>query len=140
MSKLFKNICLFIWQLPQNLIGCCVYLVNIKSVLKCEEDGVVYYTAKHVYDCGVSLGKFIFLDSDIHEPDKEFSKSIKHEHGHQKQSLYLGWLYIFIIGFPSVIGNLIDRCNHNVHHSNKDCWYYKQPWEYWADKLGGVDR
>jgi len=52
--------------------------------------------------------------------------------GHQKQSLYLGWLYLIIIGLPSVTGNLLNRVI--------DFDYYKQPWEAWADKLGGVKR
>ena len=39
--------------------------------------------------------------------DKE--KTIKHEYGHQKQSLYLGWFYLLIIGIPSFLGNIWDR-------------------------------
>ena len=43
-----------------------------------------------------------------------------------------GPLYLIIIGLPSAIGNLI--------HRKFKFDYYKQPWEAWADKLGGVKR
>lgn len=91
----------------------------------------------NINDCGVSLGNYIFIDSDsawYYGDD-----TIHHEHGHQLQSQYLGWLYLIIIGLPSACGNLIDRITHHQHGSKK-CWYYKQPWEAWADKLGGVKR
>lgn len=60
---------------------------------------------------------------------------------YQIQSLYLGPLYILIIGIPSVIGNLWDRIAHKSWSNAKRIkWYYTLPWEYSADKLGGVSR
>ena len=120
----------YIHQLPQNLLGLIVYLVNIKSVKRVYESSlnVWYYTAKHVSDKGISLGRYIFIDSD-----RELTlNTIRHERGHQKQSLYLGWLYLLVIGLPSLIGNIL--------HRYIEFDYYSQLWESWADKLGNVSR
>ena len=128
--KIIKKFFLYIWQFPQNIIGLLVYLVNIKSVKKVYNSSLncFYYTAKHVSDKGVSLGKYIFLDYD----NTITLDTIRHEKGHQKQSLYLGLFYLFIIGFPSLCGNIL--------HGFIDFDYYRQPWEAWADNLGSVKR
>ena len=55
---------------------------------------------------------------------------VRHEYGHHVQSTYLGPLYLIIIGIPSVIGNIL----HRFIKFN----YYKQPWEAWANRLGGI--
>lgn len=78
------------------------------------------------YRFGVSLGNFIIVARGSE------SNTIRHEWGHQRQSLYLGWLYLVVIGLPSVIGNLLNRV---IKFD-----YYRQPWERWADELGGVER
>lgn len=114
-----KNILLYLWQLPQNLLG-LVVIAFTGAKRQC----LVYRTDK--YRFGVSLGKYIIFGGCYTRTD------IKHEQGHQKQSLYLGWLYLPVIGLPSVIGNLLYRVI--------DFDYYKQPWEAWADRLGGVER
>lgn len=116
-----KNILLFIWQLPQNLLGLLVVAFTRASY---DSAFSVYYTRK--YNFGVSLGKYIVFGGYYNYTD------IKHERGHSIQSLYLGWLYLLVIGLPSVIGNLV----YIVHPFN----YYAQPWEAWADKLGCVVR
>lgn len=95
-------------------------------------DGIQYYLLKHVNDCGISLGNYIFLDSDRSVSEK----AIKHEYGHQLQSKKLGWLYLIIIGVPSAIGNIIYRKTKFKPYGD----YYKQPWEKWADELGNVNR
>ena len=87
-----KNILLWIWQLPQNLVGVIVLLFN-KVLHGCKKvkssDGITYYYVKHINDCGVSLGNYIFLDSDLYVTNR----GIHHEWGHQKQSLKYGWFY-----------------------------------------------
>lgn len=114
-----KNILLYLWQLPQNLIGLLVIFFS-----KAKKDFAGVYTT----DCnfGVSLGNYIIINKHCSWSD------ILHESGHQKQSLYLGWFYLPLIGLPSAIGNLL----HRKFKFN----YYAQPWEKWADKLGGVKR
>lgn len=134
-----KKILLFLWQLPQNVLGLLVYLVNIKSVRKVYDSSlnVWFYSAKHVSDRGLSLGKFIFLDSDNYTS----LNSIRHERGHQKQSLYLGWLYLLVIGLPSLIRNIMNRTVHKKWSAERKYkWYYGHYPERWADKLGNVSR
>lgn len=133
-KKLMKNVLLWMWQLPQNLFGLAVLLFNkiVHGCVKSQSiDGIGYYSVKHVNNCGVSLGNYILLDSDRSITEK----AIHHEYGHQKQSLKYGWLYLFIIGLPSAMGNIYSRL---AHKDSK--WYYSQWWERTADKLGGVIR
>lgn len=126
-----KNILLYIHQLPQNIIG---LLVICFTHSKYDRYFGCYNTYK--YSFGVSLGKYIIFGGRPTPTD------IKHEQGHQRQSLYLGWLYLLIIGLPSVCGNLWDRLFHKKWTNQKRIdWYYNRLlWEHWADKLGGVER
>lgn len=114
-----KEVLLYLWQLPQNLLGLAVVFFS-RAKFYCTD---IYNTN---FKFGVSLGKYIIVYRYCP------NKTVRHEQGHQKQSLYLGWLYLPVIGIPSAIGNLL----HRFIKFN----YYKQPWEAWADKLGGVKR
>lgn len=116
----------YLHQLPQNLIGVAICLLN-----KQKPTIGLHIVEKGVFKCGVSLGDYILLDPIY----KNSTITVKHEQGHQKQSLYFGWLYLILIGIPSACGNIVDRI---WHKGSK--WYYNQPWEKWADKLGGVTR
>lgn len=134
-----KNILLYIHQLPQNLIGLILILWNRKTLKKItdKKTKITYYTAKKVANSGISLGNYIILDSDTYI----LKNDIKHEHGHQLQSIRLGWLYLIIIGISSFCGNIFDRLFHKKwSRLERINWYYNQPWEKWADKLGGVNR
>lgn len=78
------------------------------------------------------MGEYIFL-CPAHQSDE---RTLKHERGHTKQSYILGWLWVPIIGIPSIIwagcfGWL--RAKYNIS-------YYSFYTEKWADKLGGVER
>ena len=128
-----KNVLLFIWQLPQNIIGLLIMLVNIKSVTM--DKSKKCFRVKHLCDCGISLGNYIIIDSDVDCTDW----TIGHEQGHQKQSQMFGWLYLVLVGLPSMCGNIIDRVFHkNWKLSKRLYWYYNLPWEKSANKLGGV--
>lgn len=120
-----EKILLWIWCFPQMLVG---WLVKVFT--KARKVGDHYeYNIK----CGsLSLGEYIFLCPG-HYGDE---RVIKHEKGHSVQSLYLGWLYLFVIAIPSLIwAGCFDnyRKKHNVS-------YYSFYTEKWADKLGGVKR
>ena len=130
-----KKILLFVWQLPQNILGLLVIFFTAAVKTK---DKRCWIT--HNSGFGVSLGLYIiFGDMSGKYPPEE--KSIKHEQGHQKQSLYLGWLYLIIIGIPSFCGNIFDRLFHKKwSNAERIDWYYSQLWEKSADKLGGVKR
>ena len=124
-----KKILLYLWQLPQNLVG---LLVILFSKAKHNKSFDIWETKCNF---GVSLGNYIILNECCGGND------IKHERGHQKQSLYLGWLYLLLIGLLSAAGNIWDRVFHKKwYYVVRLYWYYRQPWEAWADKLGGVKR
>ena len=145
--KAIKEILLFIWQLPQNLLGIFILLLKTRSKRAYEfiinlEKVTVYYVAGFA-GSGISLGKWIIIDKRLMtgSGSNSATTTVRHEHGHQKQSLYLGWLYLVVIGLPSLCGNIIDRIFHKKWtRARRIKWYYSQPWEKWADKLGGVKR
>lgn len=127
-----KKIILYVWQLPQNLLGLLVILFTRAKHQNC------CYVANSKRYFGVSLGNYIIFGTGYWGYSK---KDLLHEMGHQKQSLYLGPLYLIIIGLPSFCGNIFDRVFHKKWLSARRIkWYYSQPWEKWADKLGGVKR
>ena len=128
-----KQVLLFIWQLPQNILGLLVILFT--GARKWNP----FYWRSDRGRFGVSLGCFIVLGA---LSDKYIRwSSIKHERGHQKQSLYLGPLYLLLVGLPSVCRNLWDRLFHKQWSSDKrERWYYSRYPENWADRLGGVNR
>ena len=101
-----KQVILFIWQLPQNILGLLVLLATEAFKTK---DGRYWVTGKGGF--GVSLGSFVIF-GDMNGRYIPAEKSIQHEMGHQKQSLYLGPLYLLLVGLPSVLGNIWDRLFH----------------------------
>ena len=124
-----RKLLMYLWQLPQNILGLVVILFT--EAKYCNKG--CWVTTKSRF--GVSLGKYIIFGQVVEEV------SLKHEQGHQRQSLYLGWLYLIIIGLPSALGNLYDRIAHRSwNYRSRIKWYYAQPWEAWADRLGGVKR
>lgn len=132
-KEMIKKILLFIHQLPQNILGLLVILFT-----GAEKNNAFYWRTSK-YRFGVSLGSYIIFGAIS---DKYILwQSVKHEQGHQKQSLFLGWLYLIIIGLPSAAGNIWDRFAHrNWPYWKREQWYYNQPWEKWADKLVKVNR
>lgn len=127
MIDLFADIIMWIWQLPQNLLGFVISLF-------CEYDKEkkVYWCGK-LFRSGVSLGNYIIFDSRLKDIDNQrFVKMNLHEIGHQNQSYLLGWLYLVVIGLPSLVWNVL----HRWFFKDKD--YYSFYTEKWADKLGGV--
>ena len=79
---------------------------------------------------GISLGKYIIVNQ------WSTKKTIMHEYGHCLQSKKLGWLYLAVIGLPSIVWAMLYG---SVVKSTKN-GYYKFYTESWADKLGGVKR
>ena len=138
--KKIMSVIRWIWQLPQNLVG--FLLTRRYEYLSIRRMGGkwvnVYF--KPFFRSGVSLGDYIILD--YWYCGKACSRQVvAHEYGHSKQSLILGWLYLPLIGLPSVIGNVWDRLFHKKWTSDqRERWYYSRYPENWADKLGGVVR
>ena len=138
-----KKFFLWFWQFPQNLVGFCLTRFRKQVLIFTFNDGTtgrIYFTS-NVFGCGISLGDYIILDYDNYWRYRYYDSVFRiynHEHGHQKQSLKLGCMYLLTIGILSACGNLADRVVHKYHKNG--CWYYKQPWEKWADELGQVQR
>ena len=132
-----KKVLLWLWQLPQNILGLLVILFTRARYNDISYDKLEnFWLAKKGKPFGVSLGEYI-----IFGPRPVSRESLKHEQGHRKQSRMLGPLYLLLIGLPSITGNIYDRIAHrNWGYLARVAWYYKQPWEAWADKLGGVKR
>lgn len=140
--QLIKNILLYIWQLPQNLIGLLlVWIYKPTRSHKLDNGVTVYYSNK--MSGGISLGKYSII-SDYYirkcKSDDEILNNdvTKHEAlGHGTQSRYLGPLYLFVIGIPSICWAAIYPCKRFPYSKNG---YYVFYTEKWADKLAGVVR
>lgn len=115
---------LYVWQLPQNLVGLFLLLYYRKECKVHEEGGTVFYIVPSVRG-GFSMGRYIFLSkrSLLREPVYD------HEYGHTRQSRYLGPLYLLVIGLCSGI--------HCMLYDGKG-GYYDFWTERWANKLGGI--
>lgn len=132
--NILKEVIFWIWQLPQNLVGLFLLLIYRKEEVYYRLNGRTFYFTKEMIS-GISLGNYIIMSR------KDMEDGMKHEYGHSVQSRILGPFYLLLIGIPSGIGNLCDQWFFkNWKYSDKHERYYNQPWEKWADKLGGVNR
>jgi len=134
-----RNLLLWLWQLPQHLLG--VLLIFFVVGERREIAGITYWHFgrwdwfTRVF-AGVSLGRYILL------PDmRDLKTTARHEWGHSLQSHLFGPLYLFIIGLPSISGNIWDRLFHRGWDGRRRYrWYYSLPWERDADRRAGVVR
>jgi hypothetical protein len=130
MRNLLKRLCaglIWLWQLPQHLLA--LLLIHLWGAKYSSLQGVWWIEKP---DIGVSLGQYILLD-------KGYSAvTIKHEHGHSRQSLIFGPVYLLAIGIPSaVFANLWDRVfNKNWTGTRRERGYYGRYPEKWADGWG----
>jgi hypothetical protein len=122
-----KDILLYLWQLPQNLLG-LLFLLFLKAEEKHVLNDISFYYIEG-FPGGISLGKYIILGTKREE-------SVKHEYGHCIQSKYLGWLYLLVVGIPSLTWASL----YGVVIKPTKNGYYKFYTEKSADKLGGVKR
>ena len=130
MTNKFKAI----WELPQNLLGYIVMKVCKATHYTNYKDATVY---TWTLSGAMSLGSYIFVPYRLAPPSNpHVQKTIKHEYGHSIQSKYLGWLYLIVIGLPSLIWA---QCFQKYRDEN-GVSYYDFYTEKWADKLGGVTR
>jgi hypothetical protein len=127
MKKTWE-ILLYLWQLPQNLLGLLLVAIY-KPESSFDMDGVRIHYAKKMKG-GISLGKYILMSYDYNEYN---GASEKHEYGHTRQSIYLGPLYLLVIGLPSLLWVL-------WWNRDRGMSYYSFYTEAWADRLGGVNR
>ena len=129
--KELLNVLLYLWQLPQNIVGAILTLFY-------KAEKTLEYKGKTIRVCpkfpgGISLGHYIFVYKYPYDtPSWNYTK---HEYGHAIQSLLLGPFYVFVIGIPSGIWALIYK-----YDPDDPLKYYRFYTEKWADKLGGVKR
>ena len=118
-----KEVLLYIWQLPQNILG-LLFLLIIRGEQKHKLNGIDFFYSQG-FQGGISLGKYIITGSkgEVH---------IRHEFGHCIQSKILGWFYLPIVGICSGLHAWLCKCR---RHSYYDFWT-----ERWADKLGNIKR
>lgn len=140
-----KFIGLYIWQLPQNLLGLfLVFIYNRRNIVGGNLLREIMYKGKHVYiyesfPGGISLGEYILIDfnreypnwNPMHQASARMSlqKSIKHEYGHTFQSKWWGPLYLPVVGLYSGV-----RAGLHLANDYYGSWPEKQ-----ANKYGGVE-
>lgn len=117
------SVLLYIWQLPQNILG--EILVLCYKAGKGHDFHGIRLHFSDIIPGGISLGRHIILNTSYRNDEEEK----KHEWGHSRQSRLLGWLYLPVIGIPSILWACRRR---------KD--YFSFWTERWADFLGGVKR
>lgn len=120
------QILLWIWQAPQNIVGLVFRLIYgpVNAIFR----GVSVVVSSR-FPGGISLGHTIV----VKRPYLDNPDTWNHEYGHTRQSLYLGPLYLLIVGIPSLLWAAYWTPGRGVS-------YYSFYTEKWADKLGGVVR
>ena len=107
---------LYIWQLPQNIIGYALSRRVRRIVLG---DGSSFYLWSG--PGSVSLGEYIILSSP---------GALGHELGHRTQSRLLGPLYLLVIGLPSLLW-----CVLHTYTPLRRLDYYGFYTEAWAERI-----
>lgn len=134
--KTLKNIILFIWQMPQALLGYLLLLLVYTPKYVCEVDGVKMYFVDRIAQA-VNFGQFSLISSRIYRNVDDISELnvVKHELGHSKQSKMLSWLYPFVVMIPAYFWS-----RHFRKQKLRSVRYFDFFTEKWADRLGNVKR
>lgn len=122
---------MFLLEFPQNLMGYLAFLYYTKGKKQ------HFYQYKDAYVThvngrwgAISLSRYIFCDDLYFE-----STMVKHEYGHTIQSKKLLFLYLPVIGLPSLVWN---KCFRRYRRRNRIS-YYDFYTESSANRLGGFD-
>lgn len=126
------TVLLFLWQLPQAIIGFFVWLFYLCTgqIRDIRFAGHVFYislVANPGTSEGISLCPIIF-----YKPENP--NTLKHEYGHYLQSLKWGWLYLPIVAVPSVQNGILAYWQ--IKCGTYTGWYNKVYPENEADILG----
>jgi len=109
---------LSIWQLPQVLLGLlfCLWQFGLGRILSASYQ---HKLGAYIIVCqgnwgAVSLGLLIIgdarLQADVTNP------LLQHEYGHVLQSRQLGWLYLLVVGLPSIFTAIFrNKLNHKAN-------------------------
>ncbi|MDR2146070.1 MAG: hypothetical protein LBE91_06400 [Tannerella sp.] len=108
-----KTFLLILWQLPQwivSLLVCGYYVMTDKLVDIYTVESKYGRSEAWIVDkeslSAVSFGRYIFAGKKLVE--KFGTADLKHEYGHSVQSLWLGPLYLVVIGLPSLLFTAFD--------------------------------
>ena len=123
------HIVLYIWQLPQNLLG-LLFLLFMKGETRHRLGSIRFYFLDS-FPGGITLGEYIIVGT-------QQELTVRHEFGHVLQSRYLGPLYLLVIGLPSLLHAWVNGYIGCCARSPEG--YYHFYTEKWADRLGGVER
>lgn len=123
--KTVAGILLYIWQLPQNLLG-LLFLLVLTGETRHRLGSIRFYFLDS-FPGGITLGEYIIVGT-------RQQLTVRHEFGHVRQSRMLGWLYLIVIGLPSALWALLGE---RIAPGKSYYWFYT---ERWADRLGGVER
>lgn len=123
MWEIIKQIFFIIWQLPQIIVALVMWpFMGTKKLIRKENYCWIYECSK--MSGGISLGCFIYLSPSCAKKEEV----IRHELGHIKQSHMLSWLYLIVIGLPSILWATF----------HGPACYYSFYTENWANKLMGL--
>ncbi len=129
----------FAWEAPQTLLGGALLAVEALRgrVIKIErEDGRLLVQSPGT---GISLGHVVFWCRESNRWHELDERNRAHELGHTKQSRLLGWLYLPLVGVPSISRAAYALLYREVTGRSWTGYYDGYP-ENWADRLGGVVR
>ncbi len=137
MLKILILSFLFIWELPQNLMGLMVYLIMKIKRLKVTTEQEKHRLFIETTETGVSLGWFIFWTQKGNRFPHLKNDCRMHEYGHARQSAMLGPVYLFVVGITSVARVLYRKWYLKKYGQNWKNYFNGFP-ENWADRLGRV--
>ena len=128
--NIIKFILMLLWQLPQSIVGWAM-LLFFKIFGKVKLIGT--YKETFIYEAdlmsgAISLGTIIICSKSC----AKNIATIQHECGHVERSRRIGWLYLIVIGIPSICWAAIYR---RLGFKN----YYQFYTEADANKLGYVE-
>ena len=133
----------FVWELPQLWTG---YLFaqwrNIVGRVERVDtlEGVTFVTGRHWVPrayAGVSLGCFanMWVSGGIGDDFEQYAQHspfniFRHEYGHTVDSQLWGWLYLPVVGLPSLVSQVLGL-NPKARHRHDDFWAERR-----ADRFG----
>lgn len=131
MKTFFYCLCQWTWGLPQSLLGLVVLLLNWNRPHFRYHGAIVTCWSN---SGGLGVGMFVFLPP-TEDGDLPCSLPLLvHEYGHTIQSLFLGPLFLPLVGLPSFLW-----CNlkplRRLRQRKKLSYYAVYP-ENWANSLG----
>lgn len=138
MSLIRKGLSLA-WEAPQTALGAAVLAAEVarKRIVNIEvENGRMLVESKGT---GISLGHVVFWSRESSRWHDLDTRNRAHELGHTKQSRMLGWLYLPVVGLPSISRAAYALLYRELTGRQWTHYYDGYP-ERWADRLGGVIR